>query len=343
MRLVTWNLRKNIAALNYAFDELDADVALLQEVVASNLANLSNEQYLWDPVSGPFGVRKKFGSAIVSKEAPLVPVSFDTLYPGVLTTAETTMADGTVLTLISLYGVIVKTYSITTLHRMFSDLTHLFDQRKKKSEFIVAGDFNASIQWDERLRSNPHQLLFERVLGFGLVDCLAKFNHTPIRTFRKKGAKIPWQLDYVFCSKKLADRVVRCEVVENEEVTKLSDHNPIITEFDLGEPNFQEDGTILKNPPHGTTAALSKALRRMRMEFVRSEAVPAYLIFDDKTLAKIVRDLPESRAELLRIKGIGRVVLEKYGDAILQVLAEHRNPSPPSSKKQLLRSPVLAE
>ncbi|HEY2158931.1 MAG TPA: ATP-dependent DNA helicase RecQ, partial [Isosphaeraceae bacterium] len=63
-------------------------------------------------------------------------------------------------------------------------------------------------------------------------------------------------------------------------------------------------------------------LRDLRREFSRDEGRPAYSIFPDETLACLVRERPSTPTDLLRIKGMGPSRLEKYGQAILETIAE---------------------
>jgi ATP-dependent DNA helicase RecQ len=63
-------------------------------------------------------------------------------------------------------------------------------------------------------------------------------------------------------------------------------------------------------------------LREVRLELAREHGVPAYVILDDAGLAAIARELPRDDEALLRIPGIGRVKLERYGAALLAALEE---------------------
>jgi ATP-dependent DNA helicase RecQ len=67
---------------------------------------------------------------------------------------------------------------------------------------------------------------------------------------------------------------------------------------------------------------LWERLRDLRREFSRDEGRPAYSIFPDETLACLVRERPSSPTDLLRIKGMGPSRLEKYGQAILELIAD---------------------
>src|ERR687884_1334950 len=61
----------------------------------------------------------------------------------------------------------------------------------------------------------------------------------------------------------------------------------------------------------------ARALRAWRLERARADAVPAYVVFDDRTLEEIVRRAPESPDELAAVPGIGPARLERYGAEVL--------------------------
>ncbi|WP_304811335.1 DNA helicase RecQ [Falsiroseomonas sp.] len=67
--------------------------------------------------------------------------------------------------------------------------------------------------------------------------------------------------------------------------------------------------------------AVFEALRDWRRGEAQSQSVPAYVIFQDKTLAEIAAQRPRSLDQLGGIAGVGRTKLDRYGDAVLRVLA----------------------
>ncbi len=73
--------------------------------------------------------------------------------------------------------------------------------------------------------------------------------------------------------------------------------------------------------PSSYDEALFERLRAWRSETAQAESVPAYVVFTDLTLQAIAETRPGTVAELLRINGIGRTKQEKYGEAVLEVLA----------------------
>jgi ATP-dependent DNA helicase UvrD/PcrA len=63
------------------------------------------------------------------------------------------------------------------------------------------------------------------------------------------------------------------------------------------------------------------ALKAWRLERARADGVPAYVVFDNKTLAAIAQAQPGSHGRLAEIAGVGPVKLERYADDVLAVLA----------------------
>jgi DNA helicase II / ATP-dependent DNA helicase PcrA len=68
----------------------------------------------------------------------------------------------------------------------------------------------------------------------------------------------------------------------------------------------------------GPVAEQLRAWRRKRAE---ADGVPAYVVFNDRTLAALSERRPRSRGELLAVEGIGPNKLDRYGDELLALLA----------------------
>jgi ATP-dependent DNA helicase RecQ len=54
----------------------------------------------------------------------------------------------------------------------------------------------------------------------------------------------------------------------------------------------------------------------------KEQGVPAYVIFHDATLRQIAAQAPQTLTELATISGVGEAKLAKYGQLILDTLAE---------------------
>lgn len=72
--------------------------------------------------------------------------------------------------------------------------------------------------------------------------------------------------------------------------------------------------------PHEADPALFEQLRALRLEIARSEKVPPYIVFSDKTLVQMCILRPQTRSEMLRVSGVGEMKYAKYGEKFLDVL-----------------------
>jgi len=62
-------------------------------------------------------------------------------------------------------------------------------------------------------------------------------------------------------------------------------------------------------------------LKAWRTEQARSQGVPSYVVFHDRTLLELASRRPGSLAELAEVSGIGAAKLERYGEALVELLA----------------------
>ncbi len=82
----------------------------------------------------------------------------------------------------------------------------------------------------------------------------------------------------------------------------------------------RERSRVSETLADGDLALLDK-LKAWRLDEARTQAVPAYVILHDSTLAELARRRPRSVADLADVAGIGARKLERYGQALLGVLA----------------------
>ncbi|MGZ4464729.1 MAG: ATP-dependent DNA helicase UvrD2 [Nocardioides sp.] len=73
--------------------------------------------------------------------------------------------------------------------------------------------------------------------------------------------------------------------------------------------------------PASYDEALFERLRDWRKERAGEESVPAFVIFTDATLQLIAEHRPQTPEAMLKISGIGRSKLDKYGSEVLALLA----------------------
>ncbi|WP_306005863.1 DNA helicase RecQ [Aquicoccus porphyridii] len=67
-------------------------------------------------------------------------------------------------------------------------------------------------------------------------------------------------------------------------------------------------------------APLLSALKAKRRALAEAAGVPAYIIFNDRTLIEMAETRPSTLDDMVRIGGVGAKKLERYGDAFLSVI-----------------------
>jgi len=70
-------------------------------------------------------------------------------------------------------------------------------------------------------------------------------------------------------------------------------------------------------------SALLRALRAWRLGIAREHGVPAFVVFHDSTLETIAALRPGTREALRGVSGVGEKKLERYGEALLEVVRSH--------------------
>lgn len=68
---------------------------------------------------------------------------------------------------------------------------------------------------------------------------------------------------------------------------------------------------------------LLKALKACRTNLARTQNVPAYVIFPDRTLIEMAQHRPGTLSDMMQINGVGAKKLERYGGEFLRVISDH--------------------
>lgn len=80
-------------------------------------------------------------------------------------------------------------------------------------------------------------------------------------------------------------------------------------------------------------APLLSALKARRRAFAEAAKVPAYVIFNDRTLVEMAETRPRTLDEMARIGGVGAKKLERYGADFLEVITGAREAPHPTRRK----------
>jgi ATP-dependent DNA helicase UvrD/PcrA len=89
---------------------------------------------------------------------------------------------------------------------------------------------------------------------------------------------------------------------------------------ELGVPAAALAASATARPKLEQTPAVL-ALKEWRLARAKAEEVPAYVVFNDRTLAELVARTPRTLAELAAVPGIGPAKLARYGPELLEQLS----------------------
>jgi len=89
----------------------------------------------------------------------------------------------------------------------------------------------------------------------------------------------------------------------------------------------QEKSAVKSKQMRSFDEPLYEALRQLRMTLATELAVPAYIIFHDKTLQDMARIRPASENEMRHISGVGEQKLKQYGNDFLETIKAHALPA----------------
>jgi DNA topoisomerase-3 len=83
----------------------------------------------------------------------------------------------------------------------------------------------------------------------------------------------------------------------------------------------------LESDPDGAGAPpeLVARVRAWRLEEARRRRIPAFRIFGDRTLIALAQSRPESEGALLAVPGLGPRLVQRYGEALLKLVAPSRS------------------
>ena len=86
-----------------------------------------------------------------------------------------------------------------------------------------------------------------------------------------------------------------------------------------------DKATFVKpGPTSNHDEALFEKLRRLRKEIANELSYPAFVVFHDSTLRQMASEMPVSRSELARIRGVGSDKLQRYGDRFVAAIVAYR-------------------
>ena len=141
-------------------------------------------------------------------------------------------------------------------------------------------------------------------------------------------------LDGMVLSEKLTQRAIITDSIVDEYMNgAVQDIDALARNINFEPFDYErttKETTVAKNANGHVTVVNTNvfdALKEWRTQVASVAGVPAYVVMYDRTLAELANALPERTSELDSIHGLGPVKIEKYGQALLDVIHSSRNAS----------------
>ena len=139
-------------------------------------------------------------------------------------------------------------------------------------------------------------------------------------------------LDGMVLSEKLTQRAIITDSIVDEYMNgAVQDIDALARNINFEPFDYDrttKETTVAKNANGHVTVVNTNvfdALKEWRTQVASVAGVPAYVVMYDRTLAELANALPERTSELDSIHGLGPVKIEKYGQALLDVIHSSRN------------------
>jgi exonuclease III len=235
MRIVSWNMnaqgltKRHIRAWTFLLDELQPDVALLQEVVPPADVVPGFEYAFtraWDD--------QAWGSAVLCRTENL-DLRWEHRVRGAVLLVDTQLPGIGPASIASVHARVVDRRVIPSLRQTLDDL-----QPRLLPRYIVGGDLNTARAAADAWPANGHREFWEEIdTRWELHEHLPEGGHERQSYWREwRRGQAPTignslQDDHVFLDATTFAQPARCLVWDTKQVRDLSDHGPIVVDIDL--------------------------------------------------------------------------------------------------------------
>jgi exonuclease III len=238
MRIATYNFlaggsAKRAGHWKAVRKHIAPDVLLTQESKAPDARAFPHASSLWNQAAG-----RRWGSGMIATEVEVIPIVVNG-FNGWITGGEIRNRTRP-LRIFSVHVPAGERGYIRTTHEILDRFVDL----GRDSELVIGGDFNVACGFrgpDEPVKmSNAEREVLNRIRDdLNLIPCWQTANPgRPLaQTLRWTGnRRAPYHCDGIFVPQSWSGRLRSCVVVSGRRWNRLSDHNPVVAEFETDNP-----------------------------------------------------------------------------------------------------------
>lgn len=234
-----------------------------------------------------------------------------------------------------LEGAVMNLLDFVTLYRNdFSDHTYdMVDVMKNRISEISAVGNRFAVQLKQIIREDDMARLFARVIDAKryFINRLEDFYNavdltdvsTKIKDRADKFSKLLYEVYFLtrqslFVMKKLDEE----PSVEQFYVLRHA-FSAEKVKFDIYEEDKEADTTVIEDSE--VSKLIFNELIKWRNALSKEMGVPSYMIFKKDALMEMARKMPDSMDKIMKIKGVGKVKANKYGQQCIDIIQSFNN------------------
>ncbi|HUP88905.1 MAG TPA: endonuclease/exonuclease/phosphatase family protein [Longimicrobiales bacterium] len=207
---------------------LRPDILLAQECKKPDRRSFRHTQ--WIQAS-----ERRWGTALVAKQTELRPIAIDG-FNGWITGGEFKLRRK-LIRIFSIHAPAGKRGYVHTVHQMIDKLAPL----ARDADLVLGGDFNVAVGFrapheSVRMSKAERDLMQRFVAELKLIPCWQTANPGVdlAQTLRWTGNRAaPYHCDGIFVPRSWKKRLRSCVVHAGGQWDSLSDHNPVVADFDI--------------------------------------------------------------------------------------------------------------
>lgn len=251
MKIVTYNLRfggKNRVHWNEILEEFSPEIFLMQESYAPKehlsplLHGTKHQNAVWSPVESN-GKTMGWGSAVFVASHEPNPISLPDFFGWVVGAeiADFSCPNGEQrqLRFFSLHA----PSGMGSYQKVVNAILDMLLDHRDGCDVIIGGDFNLTVserhESEERVTKKADLKIQARLRDeFGLINCWQMANKDcPLPQTLRWGSDrtVPYHCDGLFVPASWALHLKSCSVISGPKWDGLSDHNPVVAEFECME------------------------------------------------------------------------------------------------------------
>ncbi len=237
MRVITWNCNMAFRKKAHFIVSKSPDILIVPECESLEKLKFEHEfdlpnSFLW------FGENQNKGLGVFSfgkYELELLPVH----NPEIKTVLPIKVSGGAIdFVLLAIWANNPKDKDGAYIEQVFKAI-HFYEELLTEETTILMGDFNSNTIWDKKNRFNNHSNVVQKLFDKKIKSVYHFFNgyeqgneqHHTLYMYRHLNK--PYHIDYCFASVDFIQRLKSVEIGDYNDWISLSDHTPLIVDFDI--------------------------------------------------------------------------------------------------------------